>query len=333
MSKIKIAQIGVGHDHAMNIIMTLKKQSHLFEIAGLAIPEEEEGKYQEKLDQYCKDIPRLTVEEIMLNPTIEAVAIETEEVNLTKDAFLAAQHGKQIHMDKPGGFELADFELLVEILKEKKLVFHLGYMYRYNQAVTQLLQEIKAGEMGEIFGVEAHMNCRHMPEKRQWLEQFPGGMMFFLGCHLVDLLLQIRGVPEKIISYNRSTGIDGVTAKDYGMVIFDYPNGVSFAKTCAEEMGGFDRRQLVVTGSKKTVELRPLEMFGNFEGIYTGVRTSTSEVWTDSGYHTNTPPIDRYETMMESFYKMAKGEKENPYTYDYELLVYKTVLQCCGLDV
>ncbi len=333
MSKLKIAQIGMGHDHAVDIINTLKKQTHLFEIVGLAIPDEEAGKYQEKLEQHCQGIPRLTVDEIMEDPTITAVAIETEEINLTNYALLAAQHDKQIHMDKPGGFELAAFEELIELLKEKKLVFHLGYMYRYNQAVTKLLEEIRAGELGQIFSVEAHMDCRHLPAKRQWLEQFPGGMMFFLGCHLIDLLVQIRGVPEKIIPFNRSTGVDGVTATDYGMVVFDYPNGVSFAKTCAEELGGFDRRQLVVTGSKKTVEIRPLEMFGNFEGIYTGVRTSTSEVWTDTGYHTNTPPVDRYETMMESFCKMAKGEKENPYTYDYELTVYKTVLRSCGVEI
>ncbi len=333
MSKLRIAQIGMGHDHAVDIINTLKKLTDIFELVGLAIPEEENNKYQDKLAQHCQGIPRLSVDDIMQDPTIEAVAIETEEINLTDYAMLAAQHDKQIHMDKPGGFELSAFERLINLLKEKGLVFHLGYMYRYNRAVSRLLEEIQAGELGEIFSVEAHMDCRHVPEKRQWLDQFPGGMMFFLGCHLIDLLVQIRGVPDRIVPFNRSTGVDGVTAKDYGMVVFDYPNGVSFAKTCAEEMGGFDRRQLVVTGSKKTVEIRPLEMFGNFKGIFTGVRTSTSEVWTDSGYHTNTPPVDRYETMMESFYKMAKGEKENPYTYDYELMVYKTVLRSCGVEI
>ena len=35
--------------------------------------------------------------------------------------------------------------------------------------------------------------------------------------------------------------------------------------------------------------------------------------------------------MMESFGQMVRGEKENPYTYDYELALYKLVLQCCRL--
>jgi hypothetical protein len=35
--------------------------------------------------------------------------------------------------------------------------------------------------------------------------------------------------------------------------------------------------------------------------------------------------------MMESFAAYVRGEKENPYTLDYELDVYKTVLKTCGV--
>ena len=31
-------------------------------------------------------------------------------------------------------------------------------------------------------------------------------------------------------------------------------------------------------------------------------------------------------------YKIFSGEKKNPYTYDYELELYKTVLKCCGIS-
>ena len=35
--------------------------------------------------------------------------------------------------------------------------------------------------------------------------------------------------------------------------------------------------------------------------------------------------------MMASFAAMVRGEKENPYTLDYELALYKLVLECCGV--
>ena len=41
-------------------------------------------------------------------------------------------------------------------------------------------------------------------------------------------------------------------------------------------------------------------------------------------------PFDRYENMMRSFAEMVRGEKENPYTLDYELELYKILLCACG---
>jgi glycosyltransferase EpsD len=85
-------------------------------------------------------------------------------------------------------------------------------------------------------------------------------MMFFLGCHLVDLIYQIQGRPKNVIPLNKTTGIDGAVGKDFGMAVLDYGNGVSFAKASACEVGGYLRRQLVVSGSKGTVELKPFEV-------------------------------------------------------------------------
>lgn len=332
MKKIRIAQIGIGHDHAGEILRSIRQQSDIFEVVGYALPDIEKEKFQDRLGLF-DGLKEMTVEEILNDPTIEAVTVETEEVNLTNYALMAAKAGKHMHMDKPGGLELDAFEELISVLKEKKLAFSLGYMYRHNPAIMELMEDIKAGKLGEIYSVEAHMNCRHPVNKRQWLEVFPGGMMFFLGCHLIDLIYQIMGEPEEVIPMNCCTGVDGVTADDFGMAVLRYKNGVSFAKTCDVEMGGFERRQLVVTGSKGTVELRPLEAYGNFKGQYTGVRISTSENWHDPGYRSATRPEDRYDRMMRVFAQITRGEIENPYTYDYELKLYKLVLKSCGVNV
>ena len=33
---------------------------------------------------------------------------------------------------------------------------------------------------------------------------------------------------------------------------------------------------------------------------------------------------------MKSFAAMVRGEKENPYTLDYELALFRTIMKCCG---
>ena len=112
------------------------------------------------------------------------------------------------------------------------------------------------------------------------------------------------------------------------MVVFEYKNGASFAKTTAVELGGFERRQLVVNGTKATVELKPLEWYYD-KVIKTGRNTSTSTVWGDAGKKESSEPFDRYHDMIHSFALYVKGEKENPYTLDYELDLYKLLLNAC----
>ena len=155
--------------------------------------------------------------------------------------------------------------------------------------------------------------------------------MMFLGCHLVDLIYRIQGEPLSVKSYCRSSGADGTSCDDFGFTVFEYPNGVSFAKTFDVEVGGFDRRQLVVCGSEKTVELKPLEVIVDDSLIYTDKTEHTDkEKFTARGAESKVGNFDRYDTMMSSFAEMVRGEKENPYTYDYELSLYKTVLRACG---
>lgn len=331
MKLLKIAQIGAEHDHSVPIMQSLRKQSDIFQVAGYAIPEGESN----VCPKAYEGLTRMTVEELLNIPDLDAVAIETSETNLTKYALAAARKGLAVHMDKPGGTELTDFETLIQTVKENGTVFHTGYMYRYNPAVIKLLQDIRGGKLGEIYSVEAHMNCMHKPEKRDWLRKYKGGMMFFLGCHLIDLIVQIQGRPEEILPLNCSTGMDGVTSEDFGMAVLKYKNGVSFAKTCAAEAGGFMRRQLVVCGSKGTVELKPLEAYADPSHgalLYTGVREVFGDQfdWGNDGCNTRTGTFDRYDAMMRSFAEYTAGEKKSPYSCDYELELYRTVLQCCG---
>ena len=118
---------------------------------------------------------------------------------------------------------------------------------------------IQKGELGQILSVEAQMSRWDQPGLRQWLGNFKGGMMFYLGCHLIDLVVQIQGFPKNIIPLNTRTGIDGVDTEDLGMAVLQYENGVSLVRMGGVEIGGFDRRQLVICGSKSTLEIRPLE--------------------------------------------------------------------------
>jgi len=331
MRKVRIAQIGANlNSHSCAVLASLRKQTDLFEVVGYALPENERERIPYKMAGY-DGLTEMTVEEILADPTIEAVAVETDEIYLTKYAQMVAESGKHIHMEKPGGADPLAFERLIDTVKEKGVVFHTGYMYRYNPYVRELIAALEAGELGEVLSVEAQMNCLHPPHTRQWLKGLPGGMMFFLGCHLIDLILLIQGAPDEVIPLNTSSHTDGVTAEDCGFAVLRYPHGTSFARTTAVERGGFARRQLVVVGTKATVELKPLEWYvPDSTDLWTGRTVRTGDGWHEWGEKSKSEPHDRYDTMMAAFAAMVRGEKQNPFSPDYELMVYKTVLAACG---
>lgn len=320
---IRVGLVGMNfHSHGPQIYKSILKQRELFEVAGYCLPENEREKYPEKV-AFLADLPERPLEEMLADPTIDAMVIETDEIYLTKYALLAAKAGKHVHMEKPGGQDMGAFAEMIAAMRESGKVFHTGYMYRYNPEIIHLLRRIEEGELGEIISVEAQMNCIQKDFVREWLARLSGGQMFFLGCHLVDLIYRIKGAPKRILPLS--------TDNEYGFVVFEYDNGISFAKTHAAEKGGYARRQLVVTGSKKTVELKPLEM-GSESDMYTVCTEYESTSWGNRGESHESEHYDRYDFMMASFAAYVCGEKENPYTLDYELALYRLVLAACGLN-
>ena len=330
MKKIRIAQIGLNkHSHSVEILESLLRLED-FEVVGICFPENEKERLPAKVEKH-PELPEMTLEEILNDPTIEAVAVETDEIYLTKYATMALKAGKHVHMEKPGGRELDAFEEMIAAAKESGKTFHTGYMYRYNPYVIDLLEKAKDGTLGEIISVDAQMSCWHQPEVRQWLQDLPGGMMFYLGCHLVDLIYRLQGQPKEILPMNTCSGWDDVTSLDCGMAVFRYENGVSTAKTYAVERGGFARRQLVVTGKRMTVELNPLEWYvPGTPNLQTTRYIRYNKKWLEWNEPEKLEPMNRYDPMMSGFAQIVRGERENPYTPDYELELFKLVLKACG---
>lgn len=336
MRKIRIAQIGINrYSHAPEVFHTLSIHPEVFELVGYALVEDERETCADKLF-WLEGYPELTLEEILNDPTIEAVAVETDEIHLLKYALMAAKHGKHIHMEKPGSQSVADFEKLIEAVRESGKVFHTGYMYRYNPYISEAIRRARAGELGHIYSVEAHMSRIDRAPARKWFGTFKGGMMFYLGCHLVDLVMQIQGKPQEVFPFNTATGIDGINTEDLGFAVLKYPNAVSVIRMGGTEIDGGKRRQLVICGSEETLEIRPLEggvpgdkKFMQYTEKYSARRDDGKNT---TRTHEKSEPFQRYEAMLFAFAEMVRGEKENPYTLDYELELFKTIMKCCGCE-
>lgn len=336
MKKIRIAQIGIGHDHADGKMECARRLKDVFEVVGIAEPDRQLFE-KHKSKPYYEGLQWMSVDELLSRSDIDAVMVETPELDLVTYGMKCIESGKHIHLDKPAGENIDEFTKMMSLAKAKNLTVQLAYMYRYNPGVMQALEMMRSGAFGEIYQVDAVMDTQHSKEKRAWLKNFRGGIMFFLGCHLVDLVINFMGIPEEIIPYNMSTGFDGLDCVDHGFAVFKYKNGISTVRSTSTEVNGYGRRQLVICGSKASVEIKPIETAvpEHWYDMYLSTSEQVGDnIYADIKTKLPTKPItERYDTMMLDFALMANGTKENPYTYEYELMLQKAILKACGFDI
>ncbi len=96
--------------------------------------------------------------------------------------------------------------------------------------------------------------------------------------------------------------------------------------------GGKQRNSLFAEyGSEKTVELKPLEWRGEIPGLLATTKTVRDDTcWFNESETQISDPFDRYDYMMQCFAEYVRGEKQNPYSLEYELELYRIILKCCG---
>ena len=259
-----------------------------------------------------------------------AILVESDVWDLTKYAKMCVDAGKHIHMDKPASGTLADYKYVLDTAKAKKLVVQLGYMYRYNPAVLQCFEHIKNGDLGEIYSINAEMSTFHPVEYRKWLQNFGGGIMYILGSHLVDLIVYMMGEPKKVTSFLKHTGLDGIDFEDNNLAVLEYDKALARIFVSSVEVNGFGRRQLVVSGSKGTVNICPLERPITMTYSDTEIADRTYEDRKIIIPFEDNTANGRYDEMMQDFYAYIIGTKQNPFTYEHDYLVQKVLNEIVG---
>ena len=326
MEKIKIGQIGIGHNHAEAKMLAVRKFPELFEVVGYAEENERWIEKRGKLKGY-EGLERLSASEIIERS--DAILVECDVWDLMKYAKPCIEAGKHLHLDKPAG-DLKEYKYILDTAKANGLVVQLGYMYRYNPAVVKCMELIKDGSIGEIYSINAEMSTNHSPEYRTWLKNFGGGIMYILGSHLVDLIVYMLGEPKNVTSFLKKTQRDGVDVEDNNLAVFEYGNALARIFVSSVEVNGFGRRQLVVSGSKGTVNICPLERPITLTFSNTEIADKTYEDCKITIPFDDNTADGRYDEMMKDFYAYILGEKQNPYTYEHDYLVQRVIDKMVG---
>ncbi len=325
MTRIKVGQIGTKHAHAGGQIHTLRALPDLYEFIGYVEPDEARYKQVAETPVY-RGAKRLSEKELFSTSGLQVIAVETEVCDLLATSQRCIDAGYHIHLDKPAGESLEQLEKLHQTAEEKSLTIQMGYMFRYNPAFQFLFNAVRQGWLGDVFEVHGVMSKKVGGPRRQQLARYAGGSMFELGCHLIDPLFHLLGIPENVVSYNRRT-IKNDPLYDNMLSVFEYPAATATIRSSVVEVNGGRRRQFIVCGTKGTIEIMPLEPAaltltlekaeGNFKAGTQVVKLPKSE--------------GRYHGCWKEFAKVIRRETPFPFTHQHDLAVQKAVLTASGL--
>ena len=327
---VKLAQYGIGHDHATGKAQVLKESDQV-DFCGVFEPSPDiRGEYG--ADPAYEGVHWFSTKEEMLDDeAIVGIAVQGRVSENLTFARLALERGKHIWLDKPAGDNLDEFRAVLDIARVKGLLVQLGYMFRYNAGFQFVLDWAETGKFGDITSVRARISSGPSNAKRWELwdsrGEREGGIMFILACHLVDIIVALLGRPDRVTPFLRAEGTEFPWYRDNTAAIFEYAGTMATLESSSLEISSGSSRRLEVYGTRGSAILEPLEppalrlcLDEDRDGYAEGWQTVAVE---------NRP---RYVESLRAFVADIRGEKKPDRSLDHEFTVQETVLRAAGLS-
>ncbi len=323
---IRVGQIGVSHGHANKL--AVYRASKDYEVVGVVEPDPELRAWAQTQPAF-QGVQWLSEQQLLESAGLQVVLVETHVRDLLATASRCISAGKHIHLDKPAGASLPAFQSLLQQAEQQQLLLQMGYMYRYNPAVLLLHKLLEQNVLGEIFEVQAVMSKVVDQNSRTDLAEFSGGMMFELGCHLIDLVVGLLGEPQRTTPFaQHASNTSDDSLSDNMLAVLEYPRAIATVKTSAMEVDGFARRHLTVCGSGGTFHIQPLDD----PAVRLALNASHENY--QRGYQDLTfPKFSRYTADARDMAQIIRGEKQIEFSHAHDLSVQRTVLQAAGMSI
>lgn len=328
-NKIKVIMIGIEHAHAEGVMQELLAQSDTFEVIGYV--ENKKSVIEQKANKEpFNKLRRLLEEDVLVKKkySVDALVIETGMSELVKTAKKYLALNVALHIDKPTGID-DDFLVFLDNAKKRNIPIQLGYMYRYNPAIFVAKDYIRNHKIGDISYIHAFMDTELNVNERSMLNRYPGGAMYVYGCHMIDIILDIMKTPKKIYPFIKQTGFNNLKTNDNTILLLEYENGISIAAANCADANGYGRRQIVISGSSGSLEIKPLE---------NPTRMSYAARDGKNAYQDKAVSVDlskyilsrRYYYMIKDFAKLTRRDFQKlifPLDYEYEKTLHKILMK------
>lgn len=309
MQAINFAVIGYGGMGAYHVHNLLPNENKRIQIIGTYdISEERQALSLENGYKIYQSF-----EEVLLDPTIEAILIATPNDLHKILAIAALRAGKHVVCEKPVALNTAEFDEILAVAKETGNVFMVHQNRRWDPDFLIIRELYQEKTIGDVFHIESRVQgANGIPGDWRHQKKHGGGMLLDWGVHLLDQLLWLVESPVKDVKTDLSY-ILGDEVDDGFISYLTFENGV----TALIEVGTTNYTQLprwYVKAMKGTAKINDWSLAGEIVRA-TGDKTAAAPTPVQAGVgltKTMAPPsekaaekiaISKTEADFEPFYK------------------------------
>lgn len=166
-----------------------------------------------------------SLKEILQDPQIEMIVVNTTNDTHYDYAAQAMEAGKHVIVEKPFTNTVSDAQNLIAIAKRTNRILSVFQNRRWDGGFMTLQKVMESGQLGRIVEFEAHYDrFRNFVAPNTWKEN-PGpgsGILYNLGSHLLDQVLTLFSTPKYVdarIGIQRTGG----SVDDYYDIRLEYP--------------------------------------------------------------------------------------------------------------
>lgn len=187
---MKVAIIGAG-------LIGKKRAASLPKWVKLScVCDSNQKKAQELAKEYEAKVS-LSWQEVIKDPSIEALFICTPNKFSSEIGAAAILNGKHVLIEKPGALDRDDLEKVLRAYKKRKVVVQFGYNHRYHPAIMQAKKIIDSNKYGPILFIRAkYGHGGRIGYEKEWRfnkNLSGGGHLSDQGTHLIDLVNYFAG--------------------------------------------------------------------------------------------------------------------------------------------
>jgi predicted dehydrogenase len=293
-----------------------------YELVGVCEPDTERPRTHKNLD----GVGWLTQREMLDDSSIELIVVESRVQKNLEYARQAIDAGKFVHLDKAPGVSLPAFGDLLAAAERHKRFVQIGYQWRYHPAMKAALEAARKGWLGDVYSFRARIDKPIPPKERRELAAFRGGMMFELGCHLIDRATDLLGKPTRVTGYLWSNAAADDDLADNTLAILEYPQAIAEISVAAMHPHGNSYRTVEITGTNGSATVRPFSPYR----VITDLRDAAGPY--PAGLKQTDFPPDRLPGFSPDFLEMAGVIREGAspsYSWQHDLMTQQVLLKAC----